>query len=221
MILNPKFCSECGHPVVGKFCVECGTKILAVADESTTNEAPAEDIVNGHWEDEVRYEALIQHPEVRELIRKYAGLAKNGPTGEQFIAVFEKFMGQGVPYSKLVPFVQSMYDKWGISTGKERKEIVRAPIGRVIVRTLCSLARHGQPLQNAEQAADGCCLHAELPSDIWSFAGTIVVSIRQLERGVEVTAAARVGGSWIDWGKCKASLERFFQDVHNDPNCWK
>lgn len=221
MILSAKFCSQCGHPAVGKYCVECGAKLVAPEEGSTPDHQQNEVqpfITN--WPEEHRYDVLMKVPEVRRMIQFQADNAVVGPTGEDFLNVFDKVLGNGIPMAKLANFIQPLYASWGIHTHKERKEYVNAPIGRVMVRVLCSLAHFGQKIKNVQQADDGCCIHAVLPSDLWALAGDFVVTVSKYNRGANVTAVTHIGGSYFDWGKSKASLERLFKHLQTDPSCW-
>ena len=222
MILKAKYCSQCGHPAVGKFCVECGAKLVAPGDgtASVDDHQVVDDVIT-NWHEELRYDVLMKVPEIRSMIEQHAEMAANGPSAEEIFAVFEKAIGHGVPMAKLAAVVQPIFTKWGISTGKERKEYVNAPIGKVIVRVLCSLARYGQTMKNAVQATDGCCFHAVLPSDLWALKGSLVVTVQQHNRGANVSASTKIGGSYYDWGKSRACLERLFKDVQVDPSCWE
>lgn len=79
-------------------------------------------------------------------------------------------MAVGIPISR----------RLGIKTGKERTERLARPPGIVIVSVLCSLARHGQALEQVRQSDDGCVVHAKLPSDIWSIEGNHTSAWREL-----------------------------------------
>ena len=130
-------------------------------------------------DDEVRYEAILQFPGVREQIEHCARQAPKRMTGEQFLSLADSIVPMGVPLEKLAAVAQPFYARLGIKTGKERLEQVTAPVGRVLVRALCSLARNGQTLRGVTQAADGCLIEAVLPSDVFAMAGELVVSIER------------------------------------------
>lgn len=222
MILSAKFCSQCGHPAVGKYCVECGAKLVAPEEGSTPSpheQKLIEEVVT-NWQEEHRYDVLIKVPEVREMIQFQTNTAVVGMTGEELMSIFDKVIGHGVPMAKLAKVIQPLYASWGIHTHKERKEYVNAPIGRVMVRLLCSLAHFGQKIKSVQQADDGCCIHAVLLSDVWALEGDLIVTVSKHNRGANVTAVTHIGGSYFDWGKSKASLERLFKHLQTDPSCW-
>ncbi len=193
-------CSECGERAEGKFCWQCGAPLVLPA-------GPAD------WQYEHRYEALIRVPEVRGTIAAHAGRARAGITGEQYLAMADKLIPMGVPLELLAQIVQPLYASWGIGMSRRRTERIETPIGRAIMRVLCSLASHGQTLRSVEQAADGCHITASLPSDFWSMAGDLLVSVRRDGEAAEVEAATKIQGQYFDWGKSNRRLATLFEDV--------
>jgi hypothetical protein len=203
------FCSECGHPAQGKFCSQCGAPLRA--GESSIEDVPLE--IVPEWDREVQYETILKYPGVRDTIERHARQAPKRLTGEQFLMLADKLVPMGVPLEGLVAVVKPLYERLGIKTGKERARYVQAPIGRVIVRALCSLARHGQKLCGVTQAVDGCLLEASLPSDIFSLEGNLLVTVRRSGSQVEVCAATHIGGQFYDWGKSNRCLDQLFADL--------
>jgi len=223
------FCSECGKPAHGKFCSHCGEPLcgeplcgepLAVSDGSheliAVEETPAELVTVEfvpEWDREVQYETILKFPGVRDTIERHARQAPKRMTGEQFLALADKLVPLGVPLEGLVGVVQPLYARLGIKTGKQRAHNIPAPIGRVIVRALCSLARHGQTLRGVTQAADGCLLEASLPSDLFSLEGDLLVTVRRNGSQAEVSGATRISGQFFDWGKSNRCLDQLFNDL--------
>jgi hypothetical protein len=205
------FCSECGQPAQGKFCSHCGTPLASViAVVETTN-----------WETEHRYEVLMRVPDFRATVERHAAMAKKGMTGEEFLQLASKFMTHGVPMDKVAALAQPLYAKWGIGTGKERVEAIDAPVGRVMLRVLCSLARHGQSLRGVKQGTDGCLFEAVLPSDFFSFEGDLLVTVRRPQNDgdakTRVSAATKIKGQLYDWGKSRKCLDELFANLQLDP----
>lgn len=215
------YCSDCGQPARGKFCSHCGHR-LDIAAPPPPPERPhdpdeiAVEIIEG-WEDEVRYEELVRVPEIKAQIERHQAQAKKGISGEQVLAVYGKVISSPVPLDKLATIIQPLYGRLGIKTGKERKIRIDAPVGRVMVRALCSLARHSQAVRKVSQATDGCCFEAVLPSDVCALEGNLLVTVRRDGRRTEVTAATNIPGQWFDWGKSTRCLERLVTDLHSDP----
>ena len=206
------FCCECGKPGHGKFCSHCGTPLAASA--STVEVVPVE--IVPEWDREVQYETILKFPGVRDTIERHARQAPKRMSGEQFLALADKLVPLGVSMEGLAGVVQPLYARLGIKTGKQRAEQVPAPVGRVMVRALCSLARHGQTLRGVTQAADGCLLEATLPSDVFSLAGELVVSVRRSGSQAEVSGATRIPGQLFDWGKSNRCLDQLFADLTRD-----
>jgi hypothetical protein len=203
------FCSECGKPAQGKFCSFCGAKLKAT--ELANDVASTEIVVE--WEREVQVETILKYPGVRDEIERHAQQAPKRLSGEQFLMLADKLVPMGIPLEGLVAVVQPLYARLGIKTGKERVRHVAAPVGQVIVRALCSLARHGQKLRGVTQANDGCLLEASLPSDLFALEGDLLVSVRRNGSQAEVCGATHIGGQFYDWGKSNRCLDKLFTDL--------
>lgn len=203
------FCSECGKSVQGKFCSLCGARLAAT--ELATDVVPTG--IDPEWDREVQYETILKYPGVRDAIKRHAQQAPKRLTGEQFLKLADKLVPLGVPLEGLVSVVQPLYARLGIKTGKKRVRQVAAPVGQVIVRALCSLARQGQRLRGVTQALDGCLLEASLPSDLFSLEGDLLVSVRRSGSQAEVCGATHIGGQLYDWGKSNRCLDKLFTDL--------
>ena len=213
------FCSECGKPARGKFCSDCGAPLAtpAAVVERLPGELVPVEIVSAElvpdWDREVQYETILKFPGVRDTIERHARQSPKRMTGEQFLALADKLVPLGVSYEGLAAVVQPISARLGLKTGKQRAEQVPAPVGRVLVRALCSLARHGQTLRSVTQAADGCLLEAALPSDLLTLEGDLLVSVRRCGSHAEVTGATRIAGQLFDWGKSNRCLDQLFADL--------
>jgi hypothetical protein len=226
------YCSECGKPAFGKFCSNCGTPLappssdaaaigVAVPPLPVTQFAagaiPAPHVPIANWDNEWRYEELIKVPEVQQTIERHVKLARLPMSAEQFCKIADKVLQNPVPTDKLAAFAQPIISGFGIRTGKERTAVIEAPVGRGMLRVLCSLARHGQSLRGVKQGADGCVFEALLPSDPMSMEGDLTVSVRRREMRTEVSAATNIKGQLYDWGKSRRCLDAFFEDLQLDP----
>ncbi|TWT99288.1 hypothetical protein Pla108_02230 [Botrimarina colliarenosi] len=201
-----KFCSQCGRRAQGNFCSGCGHSLNAAADDVS------DVVLTIEWRDEIRYEVIASVPEVQQRLSQAAKQVKKGLSGEQVLSLAEN-LTPGVPMEKLAGIVQPLYASWGVKTGKERSDVVAAPVGEAIVRVLSSLARRGQEVLSVEQHDDGCTVTATLPSDVWALGGKMTVTVRRDERGAQIDAATLIEGQWIDWGKSKRRLELLLSDV--------
>ena len=210
------YCSHCGASASGNFCAACGSALAASIARPTPADEPARPTTPQDWSRIMDYDVLLRVPEVRDLIASHAARSKSSISGEQFLELCDKFISPltaGVPLSPLAKVGQSMYAKLGVKTGKTLAEFLPEPAGHVLVRALCSLAERGHVLQTASSASDGCVLTATLPSDLLSFAGEIIVTVEQLERGSRVEALTNIPGQLFDWGKSTRCLATLFDDL--------
>ena len=229
------FCSNCGAEATGNFCWRCGTALAgAPAPGPAPPGRPAAPPPSGppqpgpppppsaartdeEWAHETRYEALVAIPEVRERIARNADLAETRMTGEEFLALADKIGGKAgllpVPVAPVAELVQPIYEDLGVQTGKKRAERVPWPVGRVLVAVLCSLARRDMDIRSVRQADDGCVVEAEIPSDVRSFGGTLVVTVGAANGATDVEAATKIGGQLFDWGKSARCLRELYADI--------
>jgi hypothetical protein len=237
-----KFCSNCGTPLAAAAGTAVSLAIASVpsavpsmglptvppaphlplaAAMAATPQVVNSAVVNPpvvNWDQEWRYEELMKVPEVRHIIERHASMARAGISAEQFNKFADKILQNPIPSDKLAAFAQPIFGSMGIRTGKDRTTVIDAPIGRVMLRVLCSLARHGQSLRGVQQGPDGCTLTAVLPSDPMSLEGDVSVIVRRREtRSTELTAAMKIAGQLYDWGKCRRALDAFFADMQVDP----
>jgi hypothetical protein len=218
------YCEECGHDVRGKFCSNCGA---LVASPATPGGAAAlandvltlADVVDG-WAQEVRYENILKFPAVRTLIEQHSQLAPRRLSGEQFLALADKLVPQPVSMEGLAAVTHLVLTQLGMKTNKQRDARIPLPVGEVLVRVLCSLARKGQKIRGVTQGADGCVIEATQPSDIWSLEGTFLITVRRCPDApgaTEISATATVTGQLYDWGKNQRTLDGLFTDLQTSP----
>jgi hypothetical protein len=211
------FCSNCGAPAQGNFCARCGAP-LSGGTVSAVAQAPNAAPVD--WSQEVRYETLRHLPEVRDRLARHAAMAGKGMSAEEFLALADKVLPVSLgplTFGTLGSAVAPLATRMGISTGKDLSTVLARPPGQVIVAAMCSLARRGQALRGYQQYDDGCMLEATLPSDMFSWEGTLVVGIRRQGDGSLVEAATRIQGQKFDWGKSKRVLEALLEDLKLSP----
>jgi hypothetical protein len=207
------FCSECGATAQGKLCSSCGTALSI--GKKTTDVIP----VPVDWSDLSDCEVLLAIPEVRDSISHAASQAKKRISGEEILETFGKTMGKlaglpvSIPMTGLAHFAQATYAKMGIKTGKSRTEIVRQPVGRVLVSLLCSLAKNGRELRGVQQLTDGAILIAALPSDLFALEGNLVLTVSRAKLGTQVEARTDIPGQVYDWGKSTRCLDALFAEL--------
>lgn len=206
------FCSECGKQANGRFCCHCGSLLATLGPLEVIEAAVVID-----WDREVSYETLMRDADVRKTIDAHAKLAKKRMSAEQFLALADKLIPQPVSMEGIAAIAQPLALKLGLRTGKSLNAEIEAPLARVIVRTLCSLARHGQSLRDVQQGSNGVTLEAELPSDVFSVAGSLQISMWRHGPRTCVEASTNIEGQWIDWGKSNRALETLFSELRNEP----
>lgn len=220
------YCSNCGSKATGNFCASCGSALQASGQGRSAGPAPqtASQPAPTDWSEELRVDALLRVPEVRELVSRHAAQAAKRMTGEQFLDVCGKVlapfgvsMGEGVSMGKIAEVAQPIYARIGIGTGKTRAQVFDRPAGGVLVALLCSLARNGRTLKQASQAEDGCVIEATIPSDMWSLEGALLVTVQRRAEGTFVEAATKIKGQLFDWGKSKQLLDELFTDLTMTP----
>ena len=201
------YCHQCGAEACGNYCSHCGAQ-LTTAD-GTLEPAPQD------WAEEIRYDVLLRQPDVRELIAHHASQSRKHMSADDFLGLCDKAFVPlvGVSLSTIGAIAQPIYTALGIRTGKTQRGSFPIPTGKVLVAALCSLARHGQSLNDVEQGQDGCLLRADIPSDMWSFAGELLVTIQRQEQSSSVEAATAIKGQLCDWGKSKRILTELFDDI--------
>jgi hypothetical protein len=206
------FCSQCGKEAAGKFCWNCGVALQMGGGAQPGPAAASAPSVPADWQNEIDYETLIRNPEVRDL------LAKEKPqearmTGEEFLDSFGKVLQSPVSLGPVMAIMQEVYGRLGVRTGKTRSERYRRPVGRVIVAALRALARGGYKVQQVHQASDGCVLTCEIPSDMLSLAGQLLVTIERTSEDTWVRADTHIKGQLFDWGKSNRCLRQLFEGI--------
>lgn len=213
------YCSNCGKKAEGNFCWSCGAPLAGRADAPAASGggAPSAEAPGGAAFD---LGEVAKSLEARELVAQYAAMAPKRMSGEEFMDSFGgplKAVTGGIPVSSIATIAQPMYARMGIKTGKERVEMVDRPAREAFLALLCSLARNGQAVRALHTAADGCVVEAVLPSDLRSFEGTILVTLRRADPGTELRASTTVPGQIFDWGKSNAALDALLADVRSIP----
>ena len=193
------FCQQCSEKVSGRFCSNCGT--------------PVEKPLATNWVQKIDYATLIRHPAIRNVIRQHAAEASKRISADEFLSLADNILPVMVPLSAIAKIGVPIYTKLGIKTGKNRSEVIASPPGKIMVSVLCFLARNDYALQQIRQLENGCVFEATLPSDLWSWKGTLFVTIAKDEGGTYVDVATEIKGQVFDWGKSNRCLNRLFEDL--------
>jgi len=211
------FCSNCGTKANGNFCAACGAQLQtpSAAPEQPVFEEATLPLV-GDWVDEIIYDRLLQHPEVRDRIAKASQRCEKKMTGEEMIAIFDKVVTTGVPIGTLTGVLVPVFERMGLRTGKRAETSLKAPAGRTLLATLCAFASQGYEIKKVDQLNDGCLLTATIPSTMWTYQGDLVVGFSQLDESIQLQATTKIPGQLIDWGKSKRVLDELFNEIRSD-----
>jgi hypothetical protein len=155
---------------------------------------------------------LLRNPEVRDLLARQSQ-PKAHMTGEEFVDACSKILNVPVSVAPAMGVMQDVFGRLGVHTGKSRSEVYAKPVGRVIVSVLCALASGGYQVKEVRQASDGCVLTSEIPSDMFSLAGQLVVAVHRAQEGTSIHAETRIEGQLYDWGKARRCLDHLFDGV--------
>jgi hypothetical protein len=167
------------------------------------------------WSTTIEYETLLSVPEVRQRIAQSAAQSKRRMTGEEFLDLCDKLTGKMavIPMATIAHWAQSLHTKLGIKTGKSQSRFIARPAGEVLVELLCSLARHGREVREAQQTQDGCAITASLPSDLLALEGDLIVAVTKRPGGAQVDAHTDIKGQMFDFGKSRRCLDELFADL--------
>lgn len=199
------YCHNCGKELFGNYCSNCGAKAISAAPGSEGLD----------WRSERNFNLLMKHPEVRKLIAKYADQASEKMSAKEFLQLVDLLFIPlaGLSTEKISSKIVPLYKSLGISTGKTASRVFTQSIQESVVKSLCSLAKRGYPLESLDGASDGVILVAKIPSDMWTWGGKVVISIREEESVSEINIATKIGGQLYDWGKSKKLIEGFILDM--------
>ncbi len=150
------------------------------------------------------------------MVNRHAAMMTKRLSGEQILSFYDEVIPLGYSQEKLAAVVQPISAHLGIKTGKKYSETLTSTPGTVIVAAICSLAKHGQALQQVQQFEDGCLIEATLPSDVWSLEGVLSISVRESGTGSYVDCATTIKGQLFDWGKSKRCLKVLVAEIKSN-----
>lgn len=199
------YCHHCGKEVFGNYCSNCGTQVMG-ANLSHTGTS---------WDTESDFDKLIHYPAVRKIISKYADESPKRTSAKAFLKLVDTAIAPiaGLSTETLAEIVVPIYEKIGISTGKSEMRQYHQSIQKVIVKSFCSLAKNGYPLDTYKKANNGIVLTATIPSDLWTWGGNIIISIEEFPSFTQVNIATKIKGQFYDWGKSKKLINKFLLDI--------
>lgn len=169
------------------------------------------------WRTAINYAAVIGHPEVQNLVRDAKGANPGGMTAEEFIDVAKPLLkaagADAVPLKLVMDIAQPMYAKMGIKTGSETRQGYKSSFGRTLAAVLCSLASRNQRLTGIDEGTDGCVLHVELPTSLFTYKSSMTLTLSSVPEGTMMTGAVLVPGQMSDFGHSKKVLAALHEDV--------
>jgi len=204
------YCSNCGSKERGNYCAKCGAELAAI---------DSHDLEKIDWRCEINYSNLLRIAEVRDLISLATQKSEKKLSLEELFDLFGgalKPLTGEVSAGKLAAISRPVASRFGVSVKKKRCVELTHPPGKIIVSFLCFLAESGQKVIQVEQADDACLIEAEIPSDIWSWEGTILVVVKESHKGTSVEAATKIKGQMFDFGKSERLLDKLFKYIGSE-----
>jgi hypothetical protein len=204
------YCTECGTQGNGKFCGQCGHPL---GGQGRTAPPPLPPV---DWTHSLDHAVVSSAPAVREQIAMAEVRASQKLDGEQLFDVVDKMvqpLTSGVSARLAAKLAKPLTSALGIRTGKQHREVLALPPGKVLAQVLVALAEFGHKLTKVEQQPHSCTLLATIPTDLCSLEGLLKLTITRLPHGTELAAEAVIEGQWYDWGKCQRRLDELVQSV--------
>ena len=203
------YCPECREKITGKYCAECGTKGV------DKNEIKG--LVIKSWWEEKDLKLVVENPTVQGIIKRYLAQSKKSISADVFLKRIDTIFSPltGLSLKEVVDVALPIYKKLGIKTGKSKTVSYTDLIQKVLLKILCSLAKNNYPLIEAKEALNGMVLIAEIPSDMKTFGGEVIISLKENEAEVEVGIDAKIKGQLFDWGKSKSVIKNIHKDIED------
>ncbi len=201
------YCPECKEKIEGNYCSECGTKGL--------DKSKIDGLVIKSWWEEKDLKLVVENPAVQDIIKHYIAQSKKSISADVFLKRIDLLLSPlaGVSVQKIADVSLPIYKKLGVKTGKSKTVVYTDVIQKVVVKVLCSLAKNNYPLLEAKEALNGMILIAEIPSDMKTFGGEVIISLQENEAEVEVRIDAKIKGQLFDWGKSKSVIKNIHRDI--------
>lgn len=208
------FCTQCGHVCreEDRFCGACGHQLSSAGTADTPSIA-----ADVNWRASNDFREIFNHPDVQNRIKRVTGATPGGMSADEFLKAAQPIMslaGAGtVKLTLLKDIALPFYQKLGIKTDNQQQKGFRSTYGETLAAALCSLAARGQTLLDIKQAENGCLIEAKLPSTMWNWEGTILLSLETHPEGILAKGNVSVPGQAFDWGRGKRMLQTLFEDM--------
>lgn len=215
------FCTQCGQKTgeTDRFCSACGHALNSASQISNPIQQPETPLVSPDidWRNSSDFREIFNHPEVRGRIQRVTGATPGGMSADEFLKVAQPLMalaGAGtVKLSVIKDIALPIYTKLGIKTENQQQKGFKSTFGETLAAALCSLAARGQSMLDIKQAENGCLIEAKLPSSLWNWEGSILLTLETHPEGILVKGNVSVPGQAFDWGRGKTTLTALFEDM--------
>lgn len=201
------YCPECKEKIGGNYCAECGTK--------GRDKNEIDGLVIKKWWEEKDLKLVVENPEVQEIIKHYVAQSKKSASADVILKRIDTLFSPltGLSLKEVADVVLPVYKKLGVKTGKSKTVYYTDVIQKTLLKTLCALVKNNYPLIEVKEAFNGIILIAEIPSDMKTFGGEVIVSLKENEAEVEVGIDAKIKGQLFDWGKSKSVVKNIHKDI--------
>ncbi len=199
------FCHNCGFKTDSTSCPDCGTKMV----ESDSK------IINS-WRKESDFKELAKHPDVLEYISQHAEFSNKKISSEYLLDKFDLIFGTftGVSSNLIMEIGPPIYQKLGVKTGKEAKDVFNEPINELFVKVLCSVSANKKlEFKEFYQAKDGLIIVSLIKPDLISYKGNLMIELQGSDNGVVAKINAIIKGQVYDFGKSKKIVSQVLNDL--------
>ncbi len=213
------FCTQCGREFgeADNFCARCGAPRSGAGQSTSASSIPEIDPA-ADWRSSTDPRLIMNHPEVRARVAKVTGANPQGMTAEQFYELARPVLaitgaGPAPPLKLLKDVALPLYAKFGVKSHTELSQGFRNSFGETLAAVFCSLASRSQPVEDIADATNGCVVTSKMASSIWSWEGTMLVTLESRPEGTLLKGSITVPGQTSDWGKAKRVLQNLIDDV--------
>ncbi len=162
------------------------------------------------WAHDVDFQKLTGRGGVRRQLEAAARQARGGVSADRWIDLLDNTVPRP---AKAAIATMSLLEQLRVQSGESRLVALPQPTGLVSVALLKFLARHGQPLIEVRQAADGCLFVATIPADVWQCKGTLYVQLQRTEGETLAEFRAVVPGHTTDTAGRSRLLDELVGDL--------
>lgn len=157
------------------------------------------------------YRQIVGDPHCQEILKWAAAESDAQMSGEEFLTSAAKVVSIPLPVGTIGASLSRGYAALGVKTGKTQSHVIEQPYGYVLLAVLAFLAANSMPIVDVADRECQCLIQAVLPSNMFSWKGRVVVTLRADGQRVELEAATKIPGQLYDWGRSNRTLQKLFQ----------